>query len=143
MADEAVLGFGAKFSIHDGSSLVELDGVVSVSPPSPEVGNTETTHHGSASGARTFMATLIDYGSISVRLFLSPGSTTDGKVLTFISARTERAFKIEVKETDGTYQNVTGNCIPMGLDYDEVVIDDKMTYVLKAKVTGAVSQAAA
>lgn len=143
MADEAVLGLGAKFSLHDGSSLVELDGVVSVSPPSPEVGNFETTHHGSASGVRTFGAGLIDPGAISIRLHLSPGSTTDTKVLAFMAARTERAFKIEIKETDGTYQNVTGNMIPMGLDYDEVVIDDKMTYVLKAKVTGAVTQAAA
>lgn len=143
MADEAVLGFGAKAYLHDGTSLFELDGVVGVSPPSPEVGNTETTHMGSAGGARTFMATLIDYGSISIRLFLSPGSTTDTKVLAFIAARLQRAFKISVVETDGTYQEMSCNVIPMGLDYDEVVIDDKMTYVLKAKVSGAVTQAAA
>jgi hypothetical protein len=143
MADEAVLGLGAKFSLHDGSSLVEWDGVVGVSPPSPSLDTVESTHHGSSGGVRTHIPGLLDYGEISVRLFLSPGSTTDGKVLASVAARTARAFTIGLVELDGTYQNQSGTVIPTGIDYDEVVVDDKMTYVWKGKVTGAVTQAGA
>lgn len=143
MADEAVLGFGAKFAIHDGSNLVELDGVYSVTPPSPQLETKDSTHHGSAGGVRTHIPGLLDYGEITVRLFESPGSTTDSKLQTLISARAVRTFKISLVEADGSYQEQTGSCIPTGIDYDEVVIDDRMTYAFKAKVTGAVSQAAA
>lgn len=143
MADEAVLGFGAKFAIHDGTSLVELDGVYSVTPPSPQLETKDSTHHGSSGGVRTHIPGLLDYGEITVRLFLSPGSTTDSKLLTLIAARTARAFKISLIELDGTYQEQTGNCIPMSIEYDDVVIDDRQTYAFKAKVTGAVTQAAA
>jgi hypothetical protein len=142
MADEAVLGFGAKFFLHDGSTLVEWDGIVGVSPPQPAVETVDSTHHGSSGGVRTHIPGLLDYGEISVRLFWSPGSTTDTKMLASIAARTARAFKIVVVETDGTTQDVTGSCIPTGVNYDEVVVDDKMTYQFTAKVTGAVTQAA-
>lgn len=148
MADEAVLGMGAKFSLHNGTTLVEFDGVISINRPNLAVGTTDTTHHGSVGGVRTFMPTLGDPGEISVELFYSPGSATDALILAQLAAmaaRTalKRAFKASVVEVDGTYQEVTGDCIPTGYEVSGIPIDDKMMATFTAKVTGATTQAAA
>lgn len=147
MADEAILGLGAKFHLHDGTSLVEFDGVISVNRPSLSVDTVDTTHHGTSGGVRTFMAGLADPGELSVELFYNPGSTTDTKILaqlTAMAARTatNRAFKVEVKEVDGTYQAVTGDCIPTGYEVTGITPDDRMVATFTAKVTGATTQAA-
>jgi hypothetical protein len=142
MADEAVLGFGAKAWLHNGTTLTELDGVLAVSPPNLEIETVDSTHHGSSGGIRTFIPGLGDPGEISFRIFYSPGSATDTLLIAAVAARTTRAFKVAVPETDGTLQEVTGTCIPTSYAKDDVVIDDKMTAVFKGKVTGAYSQAA-
>lgn len=147
MADEAILGLGAKFHLHDGTALVEFDGVLSVNRPALAVDTVDSTHHGTAGGVRTFIPGLADPGEISVELFYNPGSITDTKILAQLAAmaaRTalSRAFKVEVKEPDGTYQAVTGDCIPTGYEVTGISPDDRMVATFTAKVTGATTQAA-
>lgn len=147
MSDEAVLGFGARFALYDGSTLVEFDGVVSVNRPNLTIETVDTTHHGSAGGIRTKMPGLGDPGDLKVRIFYSPDSATDLLILAQLAAMasksaTSRTFKVWVKEADGTYQGVTGVCIPTGYEVDDVVIDDKMTAMFSAAVSGGTTQAA-
>lgn len=140
----ATLGFGAKFFLGNASNvLTELTGgIVSVNRPNLQVETVDTTHHGTPSGVRTAMAALADPGEISVRLFYEPGSADDTLLLAALSARASKSFKIVLKESDGTTQDVTGSCIPTGYDVDDVMVEDKMTAVFTAKVSGVTTQAA-
>jgi hypothetical protein len=144
----AALGFGAKFHLHNGTALTELTGgVVSVNRPNLTVETVDTTHHGTAGGVRTAMPGLADPGELKIRMFYDPGNADDLLILAALAAmaaRTQnsRAFKIVLKESDGTTQEVTGACIPTSWDVDDVPVDDKMTATFTAKVTGATTQAA-
>ncbi|MEA3042970.1 MAG: hypothetical protein QOH47_808 [Sphingomonadales bacterium] len=142
MADEAVLPFGAKFYLHDGSGLVKFDGVTSVNRPNLTVDSLESTHHGSVGGVRTFIPGLADPGELKIGLWYSPGSTTDTKILAALAARTARAFKLVVVETDGTTQDVTGTCIPLSYEVGELGTDAAGTATFTAKVSGSATQAA-
>jgi hypothetical protein len=144
----ATLGYGAKFYLHNGTALTELTGgLVSVNRPNLKIETVDKTHHGSAGGIREFMAGLADPGDLSVRLFYEPGSADDTLILSRLAAIAARtvasvAFKIVLKEADGTTQEITGNCIPTGWEADDVVVDDKMTAAFTGKVTGVTTQAA-
>lgn len=134
-------GFGAKFFLHDGTSLVEIADVMSVTPPSPTVETIDTTTHASAGGVREFIAGLIDTGEGSIRVNWIPGSTSDVLLAAAVLSRQVKAFKINVPAGTGT-RDFTGNCVVTGYEKDDVVIDDKMTAVLTIKASGLITEAA-
>lgn len=134
-------GFGAKFFLHNGTALTEISEVLAVTPPSASVETIDTTHHGSAGGVREFIAGLIDTGEGSIRVNWVPGSASDTLLSAALASRAVKAWKINVPAGTGT-RDFTGNCIVTGYEYDDVVIDDKMTAVLTFKVSGQISEAA-
>ncbi len=134
-------GFGAKFFLHNGTTLTEISEVMAVTPPSPSVETIDTTHHGSSGGVREFIAGLIDTGEGSIRINWNPGSASDTLLAAAVASRAVKAWKINVPASTGTV-DFTGNCIVTGYEYDDVVIDDKMTAVLSFKVSGQITQAA-
>ncbi len=134
-------GFGAKFFLHDGTALVEISDVLSVTPPSPTVETIDATTHGSAGAAREFIAGLIDTGEGSIRVNWVPGSASDVLMSAAVLSRVVKAWKINVPAGTGT-RDFTGNCVVTGYEKDDVVIDDKMTAILSIKVSGLITEAA-
>jgi hypothetical protein len=137
----AKLGFGATFSLHNGTALTAVAELLSVTPPAYTVETIDGTTHGSASGIREFIPGLIDPGELTATFHHVPGSAGTDLLEDQVAARTTRAFKIVLPTTSGSY-DITGTCIPMSYAVDDVPIDDKMTATFTAKVTGAVTIAA-
>lgn len=133
-------GFGAKFFLHNGTALIEVADIMSVTPPSPTVETIDTTTHSSAGGVREFIAGLIDTGEGSVRINWVPGSASDTLLSAAVLSRAVKAFRINVPAGTGT-RDFTGNCIVTGYEFDDVVIDDKMTAMLSFKVSGLITEA--
>lgn len=133
-------GFGATFSLHNGTVLTVVADILAITPPNTTVETIDITTHGSAGGFREFMAGLADGGEFSIRINYVPGSAGDTLIAAAVTARTSKAFKINLPAGTGT-RDFTGTCIPTGYEKDDVVIDDKMTAVLTAKITGSVTEA--
>lgn len=138
----AVLGFGAKFYLANASgTLTEVGDILGVNRPNPSQEAVDSTTHGSAGGVREFIAGLVNAGTLSIRHHYVPGSAADTLLLAAFN-RTRRTFEVRVVEEDGTTQSITGTCVPTSYDADEVVIDNKMTAVFNAQVSGATTQGA-
>lgn len=134
-------GFGAQFWLHNGSTLVQVADVLSVTPPSATVETIDTTTHGSTGAIREFIAGLIDSGEGSVRINWNPGSASDTLLEAQLAARTPRAFQIVVPTAGGGTRTYSGTCLVTGYEKDDVVIDDKLTAVLTIKASGAITAA--
>jgi hypothetical protein len=73
-------GFGAIFQLSATTitgSTGKLSEVTSVGIPNPTQGTSETTHHESAGGVREYLPDLVDIAEFTVKLNVTPGSTTD------------------------------------------------------------------
>jgi len=133
----SVLGLGAEFWLG-GTQCAE---VLAVKPPNLTNETVDTTHHGSGR-VRTKMAALADPGNLTVRMHYVPGSPTDDLLLAAVAAGDVETFKAVVNAGGGASEDVTGNCIPLSWEPDDVVIDDKQTALFTVAVTGAITQAA-
>lgn len=133
-------GFGATFQLHNGTALTTVAEILGVTPPNATVETIDVTTHASAGGFREFIAGLADGGEMAIRVNWVPGSASDTLISAAIAARAAKAFSITVPASTGN-RTFTGSCIPTGYERSEVVIDDKMTAVFKAKITGSVTEA--
>lgn len=135
-------GFGARFWLHNGTSLIEAADINAVTPPSPTVETIDVTTHASASAVREFIAGLIDGGEGTIAVNWNAGNATDTLFSAALAARALRAFKVNVPAASGT-RDFTGNCIVTGWEKSDVVTDDKMTGTLTIKVSGPITESAA
>lgn len=140
MTTNVGIGLGTEFWLDNASnSLTQLDEVLSVTPPNPQVADVEATHM--ASTAREFIAGLIDYGEGSFEFNYVPGNATDVLVRAAIADGNARSFKIVLPVADGSTWEITGECIVKGWER-AVPIDDRMTATLSVRFTGSPSEAA-
>lgn len=135
-------GEGAELWLTNSSdTLVEITPLLTVNRPNLTVDTVETTNHGSG-GIREYIAGLADPGELSATILYTPGSAVDTLLLEHLSSRETRAFKIGLVETDGTYQDVTGNIIITGYEPDDAPVDGRREATITGKVTGGTTQAA-
>jgi hypothetical protein len=114
--------------------------LLTVNRPNLTVDAVETTNHGS-NGTREFIAGLANPGALSATILYTPGSAVDTFLLAHLASRETRAFKIRVVETDGTYQEVTGNLFLTSYEPDDAPVDGRREATITAQVTGATAQA--
>lgn len=136
----AKIGYGATFSLHNGTTLVPLGEITAISLPNSQTAEVEATHFGSPNRRREFIAGLIDDGEGTFEMNLEPGSVTDLLIKTAQTAGDARAYKIVIPKPTGTWE-VTGSCIVRGYERN-VPIDDRMTATMTVRFTGAVTEAA-
>lgn len=138
-----ILGHGTTLWLTNSSSvLTQVLGLLSVNRPNLTVEAVDTTTHESSNGVREFIAGLADPGELTATLHYEPGGATDTLLLEHLSSRAKRAFKIVVKEADGTTQDVTGTILLTSYEPDDAPIDGVRTATITAKVSGATTQAA-
>lgn len=140
MSTNVGIGLGSQFWLANASAvLTQLDELLSVTPPNPQIADVEATHMGST--AREFIAGLTDYGEGSFEFNFIPGGATDILIRAAIVDKQVRAFKIVLPIAGGsTHQEITGNCIVKGWVPTDP-IDNRMTATATVRFTGAPSYA--
>jgi hypothetical protein len=139
MSTNVGIGLGSQFWLANASAvLTQLDELLSVTPPNPQIDDVEATHMGSS--AREFIAGLTDYGSGEFKFNFIPGNATDVLVRAAIADKVVRAFKVVLPIASGQHQEITGNCIVKGW-VPEDPIDDRMTATLTVRFTSSPSYA--
>lgn len=134
MTTNVGIGLGSEFWLDNASgTLTQLDEVLSVTPPNPQVEDVEATHM--ASTAREFIAGLTDYGSGEFTFNFIPHNATDVLIRAAIVDKVGRSFKIVLPIASGSTQEITGECIVKGWVPDDP-IDDRMTATLTVRYTG-------
>jgi hypothetical protein len=139
MSTNVGIGLGSQFHLANASAvLTQLDELLSVTPPNPQIDDVEATHMGST--AREFIAGLTDYGSGDFTFNFIPGNATDVLIRAAIADKVVRAFKIVLPIASGSHQEITGNCIVKGWVPADP-IDDRMTATLTVRYTSSPSYA--
>jgi hypothetical protein len=133
------IGLGSQFWLDNASgTLTQLDELLSVTPPNPQVDDVEATHMGST--AREFIAGLTDFGEGEFEFNFIPKNATDVLIRAAIVDKVGRSFKIVLPIAGGTTQEITGECIVKGWVPTDP-IDDRMTATLTVRYTGSPSYA--
>jgi hypothetical protein len=139
MSTNVTIGLGSQFWLANASAvLTQLDELLSVTPPNPQIDDVEATHM--ASTAREFISGLVDYGSGDFEFNFIPGNATDVLIRAAIADRVVRAFKIVLPISSGSNQEITGNCVVKGWVPNDP-IDDRKTATLTVRFTGSPSYA--
>ena len=139
MTTNVGIGLGSEFWLDNASGvLTQLDELLSVTPPNPQIEEVEATHMGST--AREFIAGLTDFGEGEFEFNFIPHNATDQLIRAAISDRVQRSFKIVLPRAAGDTQEITGECIVKGWVPNDP-IDDRMTATLTVRYTGSPSYA--
>ena len=135
MATNVGIGLGSEFWLDNASNvLTQLDELLSVTPPNPQIDDVEATHMGST--AKEFIAGLTDYGSGDFEFNYIPNNATDVLIRAAIADKVERSYKIVLPIADGSTQEITGNCIVKGWVRSDPIAD-RMTATLTVRFTGS------
>lgn len=140
MATSVKIGWGATFSIHNGTALELVGELTAISIPSSETAEVEATHFSSPDRRREYVAGLIDDGEGTFEMNLVPGSTSDVTIRAAQSAGATRTYEIVIPKPTGTWK-ISGSLIVRRYERN-VPIDDKMTATLTVRFTGAVTEVA-
>lgn len=139
---EALIGYGTEFWLDNASAvLTQLDEVLSVTPPNPQVADVEATHMLSANRRREYIAGLVEDGEGTFEFNYVAGGATDLLVQAAIADGVARSYKIVIPD-GATGWEITGECIVKGWER-AIPIDDRMTATLTVRFTGASTEAAA
>jgi predicted secreted protein len=140
MADVKI-GWGAKFSLHNGTTLTELAEITAISLPNSQVEDVDVTHFQSPNRRREYVGGLIDDGEGTFEMNLNPGSTTDALIRAALSAGDARPYKIVIPDSPSGTWEITGSCVVKGYERN-VPIDDRMTATMTVRFSGAATEAA-
>lgn len=140
MTTLAKIGWGAKFALHNGTALTDLAEVTGIGVPEDQVDTVEATHFGSDQARREYIAGLVESGEGEFEINYVPGSATDTLCRTALASRAQKAYKITLPTTSGTWE-ITGTCVVVGFQRS-IPIDDRMTATLRVKFSGAATEAA-
>lgn len=133
----SVKGFGTKFqyTTDSGVSWTDVGEVINPTPPAPTKETYDTTHHGSASGHRTFAGSLVDGGEASVEVMFDPANTGHQLLMTRANTAHEAPQEYRVVQSDGTIIEFSAVCT----GYTPVIpMEDKLTQSFSFKVSGTI-----
>lgn len=136
-------GFGATFQLSATTitgTTGKLTEVTSVGIPNPSQGAIDTTNHESAGGVKEFLPDLVEIGEFTVKINVTPGSTTDLACAAASVSRTLYFFKSTVPGSSGTF-TYSGQVIVTAYETDDVETSGVMKAALKCKPAGAVTRA--
>jgi hypothetical protein len=128
-------GKGTTLSLTIAATPTVLTQVVSITPPSMEMGMSETTHLGST--WRAFLANIPDGGEFTFELEYDSAAATHAAVWSQFVLGTEAVWLITLADTGTT---TIGFSAPIsGFAISDIVVDDIVKLTVSAKVTGAVT----
>ena len=143
MAGESI-GWKSALYLHDGTALVKLAGVVSITPPDPVLDEVEVTDLEAVNRYRDFIPTMRDSGVITAVLNYVGGSATDTLLRAAKIAATDRAWEIVYSDDDGTaLRKISGTGWVKRYSEPEITLDGVKQNNLEICVRGASTEAAA
>jgi hypothetical protein len=142
MTANAKTSFGsALWMAPDGSALVKIAELLTVSPGGLTRDTIDVTTHDSAGGAMEYISSgVFDAGEVSGQVHYIAGSTQDDAFLTALGGGLQD-FKIVVKAATGT-EDISFSGFVTSYQLDELPVDGKQAASFTIKVTGARTQAA-
>lgn len=138
---EALLGYGSRVlleSLDSPLQFYDLGEVTSITPPSANADQIDTTHMQSPDRRREFISGLIDPGEFSFEMNYIPGSDGDNELNAILDADPdERRRNWRIIYPNNVVHTFAGELT----GYEpSVPFDDKMTASVTIKVTGVVSR---
>lgn len=141
---QAMIGYSSKFQVADvvdssPLNLVDLEEILKITPPNPEVEQIDATHSQSPDRRKESIDGLIENGECEVQMHYVPGSTTDellnGILDTPAGENRTRICRI-------VYPNQKTHTFSANLKSykPDVPIDNKMTATATWKVTGVITR---
>jgi len=127
-------GKGTRLKLSISSVFTDIANVVSLTPPSMEMGSTETTHLLSA--WREFIANIPDGGEVQFTIEYDPTGSTHQQLFTSFSAGTTESWKVVFNDAGNAEVAFEG--FVTGFSWDEVAVDGVVTASITIKLTGAV-----
>jgi predicted secreted protein len=138
---DARIGWSTEFWLDDENGVLQqLDEIIAVTPPNPQVEDVEATHFLSPDRRREYITGLIEDGEGTFEMNLVPGSDTDEIIRAAINDGESRSYKIVLPDGDFGWA-IEGDCIVKGYERN-IPIDDRMTATLTVRFTGAVTEGA-
>ena len=143
MAGESI-GWKSALWLHNGTTLVKLAGVVSITPPDPVMDEVEVTDLDATNRYRDFIPTMRDSGMVSAVLNYVGGSATDTMLRAAKIAADDLAWEIVYSDEDGVpLRKVSGTGWVKRLSEPEITLDGVKQVTLEIRVRGASTEAAA
>lgn len=143
MAGE-VIGVGSELWLHNGTALVKLAGVVSITPPDPTIDEVEVTDLDATDRYRKFIPTMRDPGTITAVLNYVGGSATDTLILAARAAADERDWEVVFADADGAgLRKYSGVGFVKRYSPPEISIEGVQQSTLEIRVSGAITEEAA
>jgi hypothetical protein len=127
-----VIGKGTLLKVDISSTLTTIPQVVSVTPPSLEMGNVETTHL--TSTARENKATIPDPGEVSFSLEWDPANTVHQQLWTYFQAGTTVNWTITMSDAGNCVIDFDGHIQNFGVD--ELSVDSVAVIPVTIKLSG-------
>ncbi|XUU60642.1 phage tail tube protein [Erythrobacter sp. HA6-11] len=100
MSGESI-GWGGQFHLHNGSTLVAIERIDSLSPPEDIADEHEVTSLESPNRYKEYIPGMIDAGEITIEVWHVPNSTTDQLFRAAKAAADTRPWKIVYPAADG------------------------------------------
>ena len=126
-------GKGTLIKYKTGGSYATIGQVTKISPPSEEMGTVETTLITDA--ARTFLATILDSGEVTLTVQWNPADTSHAALLTAKNAGT--LLDLEILFTQATTIQFFGVITKWPID--EIDVEGVVTLPITLKLSGAVT----
>jgi predicted secreted protein len=136
MTTSARIGYGAKFQTgNDASpeSFTDFLEVTSITPPNMSVDSIDATHMASPSGAREFIAGLLDAGDVGIEFNFVPGNASALALMTELGTVPRPTKTRRIVFPDLSYFQF--EAFITGFE-PEGPVDDKMGASATFKVTG-------
>lgn len=142
MAGESI-GWGTEFHLHNGTQLIELEGVFNVTIPEATADDVEITHYKSPNKVREFMSGLKDLGEFTVEMNFVAGSPTDLLCQAAFGDGDTRPFKTVLPDDEGEPAwEIEGTAYAKGYTRN-IPVDDRMTAQITFRAASAASEGAA
>ena len=137
----ALIGWSTEFWLDNALGvLTQLDEIIAVTPPNPQVEDVEATHFLSPNRRREYIAGLIEDGEGTFEMNYVPGSATDDLIRAAVDDGIARSYKIVLPDGLNGWA-IEGECIVKGYERN-IPIDDRMTATLTVRFTGDSTEAA-
>jgi len=142
MAGESI-GWKSALYLHDGSALVKLAGVVSITPPTPSMGEAEVTDLEAVNRYRSYIPTMRDPGTLEATLNYVGGSATDILLRAAHLAADIRAFEVVYSDDEGEpLRKIAALGYVQSLSEPEISLEGVKQQVVSIRVSGAITESA-
>jgi len=138
---DANIGWSSTIKLHNGTTLIELAEVDSVTVPDDQADEVEVTHYKSPDRRKEYISGLIDGGELEIQMNYIAGTATDLLLTAAKAAGDVRPWEVTIPN-GGSGWKFSGAGFVKSYTKD-IPVDDVMKATATIRVSGAVTETAA